>query len=455
MKNLTLEKNTNKIELKDISNNNQEKLTISDIEKFYTSKEKNNFLFGIEYERVSFNIKNKTAAKYDEMSKIIKNFASILKWELLFDDDTIIGARDVLGNSISLEPGCQIELSLIPYENVIDIQSQAEKILDVLDKVAAAYNIVFLGYGINPVDAAEEINIFDKKRYKIMNEYLPYCNNGELCPVMMRKTAGIQINIDYRNKKDAYEKLLFFNLIMPFMTALSSNSPFDNNSLTNNKSNRAYAWLYTGKARCNCFYKGIFKHWFKRYENIFKDYIKEIINVPMVYIVRNGANVPIKGKMTFEEFMKTGYSGYFAEMKDYILHQSLCFPDVRLKQYIEIRNHDSSNFNTALALCAFYKGLSIDNVSSLLKQFSFLKINDVDIYNKKMIKEGLDFKVNNRLCGWDVVAKLFNIARNNLNSKERAYLRPIFDILVSRKTKADIIIDYDIKNVDDLIEFLN
>ena len=451
MQNLTIDKSDNNVDIK----NSPSKLTIDEIEKFYLLKKSDCSYFGLEYERISFDVKNNTAASYNQLFNIIKNFASILKWELIFDEDVLIGAKDNFGSSISLEPGLQIELSLAPKENIIDIQLEAEKYLKLLDDIAKIYDVKFLGYGINPVDTPQDITILDKKRYKIMNDYLPYCEKGELCPVMMRKTAGIQVNVDFKDKKDAYLKLLFFNLISPFMTALFANSPFENNTLTNNKTNRAYAWLFTGKNRCNFFYKEIFKGIFKRYDNIFKDYIKQILNVPMVYIERNGVNIPIKGEINFAEYMKSGYKGYFATLDDYILHQSLCFPDVRLKQYIEIRNHDSSDINHALCLCAFYKGLNSCEITDLIKEFNFIKIDDIDNLNKKIIKDGLDFMVNSNVSGWDVAARLFNVARKNLNSKERIYLLPVFQMLAKRKTQADIMLDYDICNISDLIEFLS
>ena len=62
-------------------------------------------------------------------------------------------------------------------------------------------------------DNVDEIEILNKNRYKIMNNYLPYCQKGELCPKMMRQSAGIQINIDYKDNIDAYNKLYFINIL--------------------------------------------------------------------------------------------------------------------------------------------------------------------------------------------------------------------------------------------------
>ena len=428
-------------------------LKVFELEKFYLKKTSNIPLYGLEYERISLDRNTLKTAKYSSVEKILIKFCEITKWNLVYDNETIIGAKNK-GSSISLEPGCQLEISLEAKKDILEIDVELEKIISLLDKIALLYDVIFLGYGINPSSNVDEIELLNKKRYKIMDEYLPYCSYGELCPKMMRKTAGIQVNIDYGNKQDAYLKLKFFNLIMPFVSMFLANSPFENNKLSEIKSLRSYVWLYTGKNRCNFFYKNIFKSFFKDYNKIFKDYINEILNVPMIYIERDGEIIPIKGKINFAQFLKQGYKNYSAKMDDFVLHQSLCFPDVRLKNYIEIRNHDSSNPNVALALCAFYKGLCNFGAKKLIKEFSFLKVKNYDFYSKKLLNEGLDAKITFKYDGWDVIAKLFNIAKLNLTSKERIYLEPLFNMIKSRKTQADIIMDYDFKNVFDLVEFL-
>ncbi|MBR6297788.1 MAG: hypothetical protein IKR34_00940, partial [Candidatus Gastranaerophilales bacterium] len=262
----TIEKNTLKIE---------------DIEKFYINNNSQS-KYGLEYERLSLNKKTLENASYEVMAKIISDFSGILNWEIVYDEDTIIGAKDKIGNSISLEPGCQLEISLKPEENILDIDLNLTKYTALLDKIADIYDVCFLGYGVSPLSNVDNIELLNKRRYKVMNNYLPHCQYGELCPKMMRQTAGIQVNIDYKNSVDAYNKLEFLNLIMPFVSALFSNSPIENNNPTDYKSKRGYIWLYTGSDRCNMFYKNIFKG-FNREKNVFKNYIKSILNVPMIF----------------------------------------------------------------------------------------------------------------------------------------------------------------------------
>lgn len=428
-------------------------LTIQKIEKFYLKGMKNEFSYGIEYERLALDKETLENASYEKVSKIIKDFASILNWNLIYDEETIIGAYDDKNNSISLEPGQQLELSIRPYKNIKDIEQFAKKTLNLLDNIASIYNVIFLGYGITPTSKVNDITLLNKRRYKVMNDYLPKCLNAELCPKMMRKTAGIQINIDFKNKKDCYQKLEFFNKIMPFISALFANSPLENDIISQYKSTRAHIWQHTGTQRCNLFYKNVFNKKFFKHQNVFKNYIDAILDVPMVYIERNNEYIEIKGKLTFREFMEIGYKGYFPTIEDYILHQSLCFPDVRLKNYIEIRNHDSSSLSNVLALCALYKGLSLSNFDKLLKQFDFIDLNKIDYYFEKTIIDGLNFKINN-ITGWDIVSKLFTISKNNLNSKERIYLKPIFEMIKKRKTQSEKIIELGIKNSKELVDFL-
>ena len=428
------------------------KLTIEDIEKYYFVSKNKKSLIGLEYERLSLDKNTFENAGYEKLEKIIKTFAQNNNWELIYDNNIVIGAFCSNSTSISLEPGCQLEISLAPKEDILSIENELNKIVSSLDKIASYYDVVFLGYGISPKSSVDDINLLKKARYQVMNRYLPSRNYGELSTKMMRQSAGMQINLDYKDEYDAYLKMKFFNLIMPFMTGLCANSPLENDKISNDKTLRAKIWRYTGSERCNLFYKNVFNFSFNR-KNFYKKYINEILNVPMIFIERDSKIIEINGKITFGEFLKNGYLGYFATIDDYILHQSLCFPDVRMKKYIETRNHDSSSNEMALALCALYKGLVNQDFTKLLKKFNFLKIKDVEKYNTEAIKNGLNFKLNKNMSAWDVVALLFDISRKNLSSFERGYLEPIFEMIKRIKTSADYIIQC-VTNSEELVEFL-
>lgn len=406
---------------------------------------------GLEYERISLDSRSYETASYKILSEIIKNFAIVNEWELVVDSDIVIGAKDGF-NSISLEPGGQFEISLEPKNNLDDILENLNHYIRQIDKLGEYYNVSFFNIGINPKNTYPNIDIVKKKRYEIMADYLPKI--GKLAPVMMRETAGVQANFDYISEEDAILKLKAAIFMSPFITGFYANSPIRDNSLTNYKSFRALAWKYTGHDRCNLFYKNLVN---SRMGQGFEDYIDAILDVPMLYILRNKKTIEISGKITFREFMQKGYQGYSASLNDYILHSSLTFPDIRLKNCLEIRNHDSQDNLGALSVCAFYKGI-IYSKSAIYEVLEFLKplnYDDLEIYGMNSAKFGVDYMADKlKMTASDAARKLFEISRRHLPDNEKDYLdKPIW-LLQNRKCMADIIIEKGIRDAVSLCKYL-
>lgn len=427
-------------------------VTKREIEEYYRSNcKKGELKVGLEYERVSLDSRAYEPAEYRCLSEIIRNFALMNEWELVIDSNIIIGAKDNF-SSISLEPGGQFEISLEPKSSLDDILENLNHYTRQLDKLGEFYNITFLPYGINPKTTYPDINIIKKKRYEIMADYLP--KTGKLAPVMMRETAGVQANFDYVSEDDAILKLKTAAYMSPFVTGFYANSPIRGGELTKYKSFRALAWKYTGYDRCNLFYSNLIN---SRMGQGFEDYINAIINVPMLYIQRNGRNIELEGKITFKDFMQRGYMNYTATLEDYILHSSLTFPDVRLKNCIEIRNHDSQNISNALSVCALYKGIlhnkeATAEVINLLKP---LRHEDLEVSGLNSAKYGLNYMVNKLNMGaYDVARKIFEISRKYLPDKEKDYLDGPLWLLQNRKCVADIILEKGIRDTSSLCEYL-
>ena len=421
-------------------------LDFEQIKEYYKNSCKEELKFGLEYERISINSTTLKNADYNCIEKIIKNFAHIKGWGLLYDEETLIGAIGE-NSSVSLEPGCQFELSLEPKKEISEIEKSAKEICSLLNRVAKFYNVEFLPIGITPCSTYQNINIVEKQRYKIMAEHLP--KYGKFAPVMMRETAGVQLNIDYKSENDAIKKIKLLSYISPFLTGFFANSPIRNNKLTNYKSFRALAWKYTGKERCSLFYKNIIDA-----DNAtFDDYIDAILDVPMLFIERNGQKIILGCEITFREFMQNGFMGCSATIEDYILHSSLCFPDIRLKNCIEIRNHDSQNLEMTLAMCAFYKGILQSDFNEILKDFSDIDVYDLDSMGFLAAKYGINFKYKN-FDAKTYTKKLFEIACNNLRDDEKKYLKEALTLLENGKCVADTVIENKVKNANELNEYL-
>jgi len=89
----------------------------------------------------------------------------------------------------------------------------------------------------------------------------------------------------------------------------------------------------------------------------------------------------------------------------------------------------------------------------LLNKLSFVRLNDSDIYFNLSSRCGLDFNIG-KYSAWDVVDMIYNFSNKNLSSKEKAYLEPIAKLIKQRKTPADILLDCNIENARELVNFL-
>ena len=232
-------------------------------------------------------------------------------------------------DTITLEPGSQIEISSKPEKNIFKLKEKIDSINSCFKEIFEESDITLLNYGVSPYSTCKSIHLIPKRRYRIMANYLW----GILADVMMRETAGIQCCIDFKSEEDAIRKFKLANKLSPFMTAMFANSPIRGGVDTGYKSFRALSWLNTDGDRCG-FAGKISEHF------SFDEYIDCIMKTPMIFIQRGGQPIEINGDITFEEYMNSGYCGISPSLEDYELQSNLCFPEVRLRNFIEIRNHD-------------------------------------------------------------------------------------------------------------------
>lgn len=389
---------------------------------------------GLEYERLPiYTSDNSTVSYYGELGvcDILKEFARIDNWDYILDDNEIIGLKKI-HDSITLEPGSQVELSLPPKESVSEIEQKLNVINSELIPLFEKYGIKLFNYGIYPLTTYKNINIIPKKRYKLMANYLW----GILSDVMMRETAGIQVNIDYKDEFDAIRKFNLANKMSPFMTAMFANSNIRGGVNTGYKTFRSLAWLNTDNERCG------FATKFNK-NMTFEDYLNTLLSVPMIFIKRDDEYINIDGKINFKTFMDKGYLSYTATLDDFLLHSNLFFPEVRLRKYIEIRNHDCCNEKYMYSLLAIYKGIFYNEnamfaVEDLLSE---LTINDISEFRYNIPRTALDTKVKGVKVN-DITSKIIDIAHDSLkstNDEDIKYLEPISILNKQGKTPCDVV----------------
>ena len=394
---------------------------------------------GVEFEKLPVKIRDYKAASYYDVAKFLQLYNNNDK-QPVYENNALLGLSDKDG-VISLEPGSQTELSLVPKDNLIEVKKYIDNYNKNTAQLAQKAGICWLGYGIQPVSTYEQINIIPKKRYEYMTKYLPTVAKKPL--IMMRETAGIQASFDYTSEQDAMRKFSFAIKLSPIVSAIFANSPVRNGRLTNYKSNRAASWLETDNDRCGLVSEKVFTEKFS-----FDDYIEILLDVPMIFIERfiNGKKTAIQtGNITFRQFLNQGWQGFIANKQDWETHLSLYFPDVRFKSYIEIRNHDNQRTELICAVPALWKCLIYNNeamkaVENLLKEFTY---QDFEYIRNETPRYALDLEIKNRSLK-DIAKEIVDISYNSLKTyakSEETLLEPLKELVYKGITPADVIID--------------
>lgn len=388
---------------------------------------------GMEYERIPVALFGKNVVPYEGdfgMCEFLREVAKIDNWDYILDETSIIGLKK-LHETITLEPGCQFELSLEPQKYVRDLKKRIEEIDNVLKPILEDFEIKFLNMGVSPKTTYKNIKLLPKKRYHLMANYLW----GILSDVMMRETAGIQIGIDFKSEEDAMRKFRIANLMMPFSTAMFANSKIRGGVDTGYKSFRALAWLNTDNERCG------FALDFDK-NMCFKDYISKLLDTPMIFVNRNGECLSMNGRLTFKQYMEKGFEGLYPTIEDWKLHSNLYFPEVRLRNFIEIRNHDCVGNGLEYSIPALYKGImysksALEEVEEILNKFTS---NEIKELRYKVPRYALQSKIGNKLI-LPICKEFVEIAYYSLKTEgenEEQFLLPLMDLLKKGKCPADI-----------------
>ena len=224
--------------------------------------------------------------------------------------------------------------------------------------------------------------------------------------------------------------------MMPFVTAMYSNSKIRGGVDTGYKSFRALAWLNTDNERCG------FATTFQK-DMTFKDYVNRLLETPMIFINRENKTLSLNGRLTFKQFMEKGYEGFEANIDDWKLHSNLYFPEVRLRNFIEIRNHDCVGGGLEYSIPALYKGImyntdSVEEVEQLLDKYYTSELNALR-YN--VARFAIDTKLRGQKIS-GICKELVNISYNSLkkqNQNEEKFLEPIMELLKKNKVPADYV----------------
>lgn len=399
---------------------------------------------GAEFEKLGVFYPSGKAIPYSGrrgVANVLSYLSQKFGWESVKENDKLI-ALSRKGSWITLEPGSQIELSSSVLNNIHQVKKEWENFVGEIKSFSEPSNIKWLGLGVQPVSRLEDIEWVQKHRYKIMAPYL--AKHGELSHHMMKKTASIQVSVDYSDEDDFTRKMRTALCLAPIITAIFANSPISEGKINGFLSERAHIWNYTDPARSGLIGERFFSN------PQFSSYVDYALQVPMFFIIRDDQWIEVK-KRTFSEYFKKGYQGYRASWDDWELHLSTIFTEVRVKSYIELRCADCQRTQLTPAVVAAWKGIlyneeAIRAVSSLMKGLSWVELHNLYF---TVPREGLKAKLKGvRLL--DIAKELLKISSSGLKEQrqfnedgedESVHLEPIMELIIEDEMcPAEIII---------------
>ena len=247
------------------------------------------------------------------------------------------------GTRISFEPGGQIEISSTPHATASSVIDSTQALVTLLQAAMAAEGIELLARGVDPYNDIDAVPLqLHRDRYERMTRYFE--SIGPSGVRMMRQTASLQINLE--RGEDPRKRWTLLNALAPYLVALFANSRNYAGELTAHASLRAHLWRTLDNSRTGlpC--------------DVTEPSVRYLAFALDAKAMRSSdGKVPW---LTFREWMRTES----LTEQDWMFHLSTLFPEVRPKEFFEIRSADAIDIGQIGAPVVFVTGIVYDDESS-------------------------------------------------------------------------------------------
>ncbi|HKI61420.1 MAG TPA: glutamate--cysteine ligase [Mariprofundaceae bacterium] len=397
---------------------------------------------GTEHEKIGFCAETLRPIPYEGERSIARVLEMLQQpgWQSVQENGKVIALTHGMA-SVTLEPGGQLELSGAPLASIFDTCRETTDHLHLLKGITDELKIGFLGLGFQPKWKQDDIPWMPKARYAVMREYMPKVGKGGLD--MMLRTATVQANLDFSSEADMAAKMRVSLCLQPLVTALYAASPFIEGKPSGYLSTRSACWLDTDPMRTGvpaCVFEDGFG---------FSGYTEWALDAPMYFVIRDDRYINCSGG-SFRDFL----CGKLAQlpdelptMADWELHISTLFPDVRLKQYLEMRGADAGPWPWICSLPALWKGLLYDEKALADASAMIADWTHAEVVQLRNTVPKTAFKTPFRdITVLQLCERMVEIARDGLermdirNEKgesEAWFLNPLFSAIESGQTQAE------------------
>jgi glutamate--cysteine ligase len=247
------------------------------------------------------------------------------------------------GARISFEPGGQVEISTAPHPTASGVIDATQNLVAMLRDAMSDEGIELLALGVDPYSDINAVPLqLHRERYAGMTRY--FNSIGPAGIRMMRQTAALQINLE--RGEDPASRWLLLNALAPIVVAIFANSREYAGALTDWVSYRAQLWRTLDPSRTGIIYDA--NHYIERYLDFALDAVA----------MRPSADGT--GYRPFREWARDPA----VDKEDWLFHLSTLFPEVRPKEFFELRSADTIEPDALAAPVVFVTGLVYDGDSA-------------------------------------------------------------------------------------------
>jgi glutamate--cysteine ligase len=247
------------------------------------------------------------------------------------------------GARISFEPGGQIEISTAPQPTASGVIDSTQSLVTMIRGEMSGAGIELLARGVDPYNDIDGVPLqLHRDRYTGMTRY--FDSIGPSGVQMMRQTAALQINLE--RGQDPRSRWRLLNSLAPIVVALFANSRQYAGKRTKWASYRAQLWRTLDPSRTGIVYDE--PEQAERYLRFALDAIA----------MRSGKNGV--GYRPFREWMTEPA----VNREEWLFHLSTLFPEVRPKEFFELRSVDTIEPDSLAAPVVFVSGIVYDDESA-------------------------------------------------------------------------------------------
>jgi glutamate--cysteine ligase len=247
------------------------------------------------------------------------------------------------GARISFEPGGQIEISTAPQPTASGVIDSTQSLVTMIRGAMSEAGIDLLARGVDPINDVDVVPLqLHRDRYTGMTRY--FDSIGPSGVRMMRQTAALQINLE--RGEDPKSRWRLLNSLAPIVVALFANSRQYAGKRTEWASYRAQLWRTLDPSRTGIVYDEPGQA--ERYLRFALDAVA----------MRSGDGGV--GYRAFREWM----TEQAVTREEWLFHLSTLFPEVRPKEFFELRSADTIEPDSLAAPVVFVTSLVYDEQSA-------------------------------------------------------------------------------------------